>query len=73
MAQEIPELGEHQAPVLVDVTVGVAAKLDAAEFVGKIGPEISLPVIGAILATGVLASLWRERQSSKAPTGIEPV
>jgi tellurite resistance protein TerC len=52
----------------------IGAKLAAAEFVGKIGPEISLPVIAAILATGVLASLWRDRQSpSKAPTGIEPV
>ena len=50
----------------------IGAKLAAAEFVGKIGPEISLPAIAAILATGVLASLWRERKL-KAPTGIEPV
>ena len=58
---------------LAALLIFIGAKLAAAEFVGKIGPEISLPVIGAILATGVLASLWRERQSSKAPTGIEPV
>jgi tellurite resistance protein TerC len=58
---------------LAALLVFIGAKLAAAEFVGKIGPEISLPVIGAILATGVLASLWRDRQSSKAPTGIEPV
>jgi tellurite resistance protein TerC len=56
---------------LAALLVFIGAKLAAAEFVGKIGPEISLPVIGAILAAGVLASLWRER--SKAPTGIEPV
>jgi tellurite resistance protein TerC len=58
---------------LAALLIFIGAKLAAAEFVGKIGPEISLPVIGAILATGVLASLWRDRQSSKAPTGIEPV
>jgi tellurite resistance protein TerC len=59
---------------LAALLIFIGAKLGAAEFVGKIGPEISLPVIGAILATGVLASLWRDRRSSsKAPTGIEPV
>jgi predicted tellurium resistance membrane protein TerC len=58
---------------LAALLIFIGAKLAAAEFVGKIGPEISLPVIGVILATGVLASLWRDRQSSKAPTGIEPV
>jgi tellurite resistance protein TerC len=59
---------------LAALLIFIGAKLAAAESVGKIGPEISLPVIAAILATGVLASLWRDRQSSsKAPTGIEPV
>jgi predicted tellurium resistance membrane protein TerC len=57
---------------LAALLVFIGAKLATAEFVGKIGPEISLPVIAAILATGVLASLWRDR-GSKAPTGIEPV
>jgi predicted tellurium resistance membrane protein TerC len=59
---------------LAALLIFIGAKLAAAEFVGKVGPEISLPVIAAILGTGVLASLWRDRQSpSKAPTGIEPV
>ena len=58
---------------LAALLVAIGAKLVAAEFVGKIGPEVSLPVIGAILAAGVIASLVRERRSSKAPTGIEPV
>jgi tellurite resistance protein TerC len=59
---------------LAALLIFIGAKLAAAEFVGKVGPEISLPVIAAILATGVLASLWRDRRSSsKAPTGIEPV
>ena len=58
---------------LAVLLIFIGAKLAAAELVGKIGPEISLPAIAAILVTGVLASLWRDRQSSKAPTGIEPV
>ena len=57
---------------LATLLIFIGAKLAAAEFVGKIGPEISLPVIAAILAAGVIASLWRERRV-KAPTGIEPV
>lgn len=32
------------------------------EFVGKIGPEVSLPVIAAIIAIAVVASLVRERR-----------
>ena len=58
---------------LAALLIFIGAKLAAAEFVGKIGPEISLPTIAAILGTGVIASLVRERRSSKAPTGIEPV
>jgi tellurite resistance protein TerC len=58
---------------LAALLIFIGAKLAAAEFVGKIGPEISLPVIAAILAAGVIASLWRERRQSEAPTGIEPV
>jgi predicted tellurium resistance membrane protein TerC len=58
---------------LAALLVFIGAKMAAAELVGKIGPEISLPAIAAILAAGVVASLWRERRSSKAPTGIEPV
>ena len=45
--------------------VFIGAKMGAAEFVGKIGPEISLPVIALILGTGVAASLVR---SSRTPT-----
>jgi predicted tellurium resistance membrane protein TerC len=43
----------------------IGAKMAAAEFVGKIGPEISLPAIALILGTGVVASLVR---SSRTPT-----
>ena len=48
---------------LAALLVFIGAKMAAAEFVGKIGPEISLPVIAAILGAGVAASLLRERSS----------
>jgi predicted tellurium resistance membrane protein TerC len=50
---------------LAALLVFIGAKMAAAEFVGKIGPEISLPVIALILGTGVAASLLR---SSRTPT-----
>jgi tellurite resistance protein TerC len=50
---------------LAALLVFIGAKMALAEFVGKIGPEISLPVIAAILGTGVVASLVR---SSRTPT-----
>lgn len=40
----------------------IGVKMILGEVVGKIGPEISLPVIVAILATGALASVIRERR-----------
>ena len=39
-----------------------ARRWPPAEFVGKIGPEISLPIIAAILGAGVIASLVRDRR-----------
>jgi predicted tellurium resistance membrane protein TerC len=50
---------------LAALLVFIGAKMAAAEFVGKIGPEISLPVIALILGTGVAASLIR---ASRTPT-----
>ena len=46
---------------LAVLLVFIGAKMAAAEFVGKIGPEISLPAIAAILGAGVVASLVRRR------------
>jgi tellurite resistance protein TerC len=40
----------------------IGVKMALGEVVGKIGPEISLPVIAAILGTGTVASLLRERR-----------
>ena len=48
---------------LAVLLVFIGAKMAAAEFVGKIGPEYSLPAIAAILATGVIASLIRNRRA----------
>ena len=41
----------------------IGFKMAAAYWVGKIGPEYSLPVIAAILGAGVIASLVRDRRS----------
>jgi tellurite resistance protein TerC len=49
---------------LAALLVFIGLKMAAAEFVGKIGPEISLPAIAAILGAGVVASLVR---SSRTP------
>jgi tellurite resistance protein TerC len=43
----------------------IAIKMALGEIVGKIGPEISLPVIALILGTGTVASLLRERRYSR--------
>jgi TerC family integral membrane protein len=41
----------------------IAAKMVWGELVGKVGPEISLPVIVAILGVGALASVARDRRT----------
>ena len=48
---------------LAVLLVFIGAKMAAAEFVGKLGPEYSLPAIAAILGTGVVASLFRNRRA----------
>jgi tellurite resistance protein TerC len=42
----------------------IAIKMAASEWVGKLGPEYSLPAIAAILGAGVAASLLRERRAA---------
>src|SRR4051794_40458592 len=56
----------HLKTALAALLVFIGAKLALAEIVGKIGPEISLPIIAAILGAGVIASLVRERSRSAA-------
>ena len=45
----------------------IAIKMALGEVIGKIGPEISLPVIALILGAGVLASLARPPAAAPAP------
>jgi len=51
---------------LAALLVFIGAKMALAEFVGKIGPGISLPIIVAILGAGVGASLLRDRRRRAA-------
>ncbi|PTL58827.1 TerC/Alx family metal homeostasis membrane protein [Paraconexibacter algicola] len=47
---------------LAALLVFIGAKMAIAQIAGKIGPEISLPIIAAILGIGVIASLVRDRR-----------
>ena len=54
---------------LAALLVFIGLKLVAAEFMGKIGPEISLPAIALILGAGVVASLIRNRRMGSSGSG----
>ena len=47
---------------LAVLLVVIGLKMAASEIAGKIGPEITLPVIAGVLGTGVIASLIRNRR-----------
>ena len=66
LVAELVERLYHLKTALAALLVFIGAKMAAAEFVGKIGPEISLPIIAAILGTGVVASLMRDRRLQAA-------
>ena len=51
---------------LAVLLVVIGAKMAAAYWVGKIGPEITLPVIALVLGTGVVASLLRRDRAAGA-------
>ncbi len=51
---------------LAVLLVVIGVKMGAAYWLGKIGPEITLPVIAFVLATGVIASLVRKRREAGA-------
>jgi tellurite resistance protein TerC len=59
LVARLPELKTALALVLAFIAV----KLVLGELVGKIGPEISLPVVAAILGWGVMASLRTRRRA----------
>jgi tellurite resistance protein TerC len=50
----------------------IGAKMAAGEAFGKLGPEISLPAIAAVLGAGVIASLVRERRRAPARRAPAP-
>ena len=50
----------------------IGLKLVAGELFGKVGPEVSLPVIATILAIGTIASLVRERRQGSAEPPVAP-
>ena len=66
LVAELVERLYHLKTALAALLVFIGAKMAAGEFVGKIGPEISLPIIAAILGTGVVASLLRDRRLQAA-------
>jgi tellurite resistance protein TerC len=47
---------------LAFLLIAIGIKMAAGEAFGKLGPEVSLPVIALILGTGVVASLVRDRR-----------
>ena len=51
---------------LAALLVVIGAKMAIAHLFGKIGPEITLPVIAVILGVGVVASLVRDRRTEQA-------
>ncbi len=63
LVAELVERLYYLKTALAALLIFIGLKLVAAEFVGKIGPEISLPVIAAILGVGVVASLVRNKRN----------
>lgn len=55
---------------LAVLLVVIGAKMAASYWVGKIGPEITLPAIASILGIGVIASLVRR---SRTPPDAQPI
>ncbi|MFN8152488.1 MAG: TerC/Alx family metal homeostasis membrane protein [Solirubrobacterales bacterium] len=51
---------------LAILLIVIGAKIGVAHWVGKIGPEITLPAIALVLGTGVVASLVRNRRQAAA-------
>ena len=66
LVSDLVERLYHLKTALAALLVFIGIKMALGEAVGKIGPEISLPVIALILGTGVVASLVRERRGAAA-------
>jgi tellurite resistance protein TerC len=50
---------------LAALLVLIGIKMAVGELVGKLGPEVSLPSIAAVLGAGVGASLLRDRRLAR--------
>ena len=76
LVAELVERLYYLKTALAALLVFIGAKMALAQVVGKIGPEISLPIIIGILAVGVLASLVRDRRIARRapedPAGGQP-
>lgn len=66
LVAELVERLYYLKTALAALLVFIGIKMALGELVGKIGPEISLPIIVAILGAGVVASLVRDRVRGKA-------
>jgi tellurite resistance protein TerC len=64
LVAELVERLYYLKTALAALLVFIGGKMAAGEVFGKVGPEVSLPVIALILGTGVVASLLRNRRLS---------
>ena len=62
LVSDLVERLHYLKTALAALLAFIAIKMALGELIGKIGPEVSLPVIAGILGAGVLASLVRERR-----------
>ena len=69
LVAELVERLYYLKTALAALLVFIGAKMALAQVVGKIGPEISLPIILAILGAGVVASLLRDRRAAARGDG----
>lgn len=65
LVRRLPQLKTAMALVLVFISI----KLVWGELVGKVGPEISLPIVMLILAGGVVSSLRQTRTAARRAPG----
>jgi tellurite resistance protein TerC len=66
LVAELVERLYYLKTALAALLVFIGIKMALGQIVGKIGPEISLPIIIGILAAGVVASLVRDRRAVAA-------
>jgi tellurite resistance protein TerC len=64
LVADLVERLHYLKTALAALLVFIGVKMAAGELVGKIGPEVSLPIIAAILGAGVVASLLRARRQA---------